>query len=181
MKKALPLILVLVIASSAMAITDLSLGVYGGLNSPIVQQDTKSGTGFGLKGTFAPTPMIAASVFFESRKYGSPEKTIRGITMKTDGGKVSVFGLEAQIGSVGGAMGPHFYWAVGVGSYKWKRDGYSDLSKVAYHLGPGLEINLPMHIGIEAKGKFEIVPTGGGGSRKNFLIFVGANYHIGLM
>ena len=39
----------------------------------------------------------------------------------------------------------------------------------------------PANIGLEIRGKFEIVPTGGEGSRKNGIILIGANYHIGLM
>jgi hypothetical protein len=176
----------LFMAGSARAITDLSLGIYGGLNAPIVQEDTKAGSGFGALVKFAPTPLLGAAAFFETRSYGDPERTIlEGTplqqTQKTDGGKVTVLGIEGLIGYTGGGIGPHFYWMVGLGNYKWTRDGYDDLSKVAYHIGPGLEIGLPSGIGIEAKAKIEIIPTGNGGSRKNGLFFVGANYHLGIM
>jgi hypothetical protein len=170
----------------ANALTDLALGVYGGLNAPVAQQDARSGAGFGFRIKFAPTPLLGASAFFETRSYGDPEETILEgqpgeQTVTSDGGKVTVFGVEGLIGNVGGGPGPHFYWMIGVGNYKWTRDNYGDLSKVGFHLGPGLEIGLPGPIGVEAKAKFEIVPTDGGGSRKNALIYVGANYHFGLM
>jgi len=185
MKKALFVVLLMSLASSAYALTDIAIGVYGGMNMPVVQDDAKSGTGFGLKAKFAPSPLIAGSAFFESRSFGDAEQTIpvggEDITMTSDGGKVTAFGAEAMIGSVGGGPGPHFYWMLGIASYKWTRDGYEDLSKVGYHLGPGLEFGFPAKIGIEAKAKFEIVPTDGGGSRKNLLIFIGANYHLGVM
>jgi len=186
MKKLLPIILVLLLAGNASALTDISLGVYGGLNAPLAQQDTKSGTGFGLRIKAAPAPMIGGAVFFESRSYGDAEVTIfegqpQEQTVSTDGGKVTAFGAEVLLGNPGGAFGPHFYFMAGIASYKWKRDNFEDLSKVGYHLGPGLEVIFPPGIGVEGKAKFEIVPTDGGGSRKNLLLYVGANYHLGIM
>jgi hypothetical protein len=187
MKKTAMILILLLMAGNAQALTDLAFGIYGGLNTPIVQDDAKSGAGFGARVKFAPTPMLGAAAFFESRSYGDPEMTIfegdplLERTVKSDGGKVTVFGVEGLIGSTGGGPGPHFYWMIGVGSYKWSRDGYDDLSKVGFHLGPGLELGLPSAIGIEAKAKLEIVPTDGGGSRKNGLFYVGANYHFGIM
>jgi hypothetical protein len=178
--------MILLFSGNAWALTDLAFGIYGGLNAPIVQEDAKAGTGFGARVKFAPTPLLGVAAFFESRSYGDPERTIfegQPIeqTVTSDGGKVTVFGIEGLIGSVGGGPGPHFYWMIGLGNYKWTRDGYEDLSKVGFHVGPGLEIGFPVGIGVEAKAKFEVVPTGGGGSRKNGLLFVGANYHFGIM
>lgn len=180
MKKVLPIILLLLMAGPASALTDISVGVFGGMNFPIVQDDAKSGNGFGLKAKFSPAPIIAGSAFFENRTFGDPELTLFNQTMTTDGGKVTALGIEALIGNVGGGMGPHFYWALGLCQYKWKRDGFEDLSKVGYHLGPGFEMIVPANIGLEIRAKFEIVPTDGGGSRKNVLAFIGANYHFGL-
>jgi len=180
MKKIVPALILLVMTGSANAITDISAGLFGGLNFPVAQEDSKSGNGFGLRAKFSPSPMIAGSVFYENRSFGDPELTILGQTMTTDGGKVTAFGVEAMIGSVGGGMGPHFYWALGISNYKWTRDGYEDLSKIGYHLGPGFELVVPANIGLEIRGKFEIVPTDGGGSRKNALVFIGVNYHFGL-
>jgi hypothetical protein len=186
MKKTLPLIAVLLLTGSAWALTDISLGVYGGLNAPLAQEDAKSGTGFGLRLKVAPVPMFAGAAFFESRSFGDPEVTVFAgtpleQTTTNDGGKVTVFGAEALLGSPGGGFGPHFYFMAGIANYKWKRDNFEDLSKVGYHIGPGLEVIFPPGIGLEGKAKFEIVPTDGGGSRKNLLLFVGANYHLGIM
>jgi hypothetical protein len=181
MRKLLLMLLFLTMTGSAWALTDISVGAFGGLNAPIVQEDAKSGAGFGLKAKISPSPMLAGALFFEMRSFGDPELTTRDGTMSSDGGKVTAFGVEALIGNTGGGPGPHFFWTVGLGSYKWTRDGYEDVSKIGYHLGPGLEIVLPSKIGIEARANFEVVPTDGGGSRKNILIFVGANYHLGLL
>lgn len=172
-------LLLLLVAGNASAITDLSLGIYGGLNYPLAQDDAKSGSGFGVRAKVSPIPLIAGALFYETRSFGDPEITVFDQTSTADGGKVSVFGVEAMLGNVGGGMGPHFYFMAGLGNYKWTRDGMESLSKVAYHLGPGLEIVVPPSIGIEARIKLEIVPTGGGGSRKNAAGFLGLNYHFG--
>ncbi len=182
MRKFIALIIFTLSAGQALALTDISIGAFGGLNIPVAQEDAKTGNAFGLKAKFSPSPMIGGSIFYENRAFGDPEITVGGLTMSIDGGKVTSFGAELLIGNVGGAAGPHFYWALGISNYQWKRDGFEDHTKVGYHLGPGFELVLPAaNIGIEGRGKFEIVPTGSGGSRKNALVFVGVNYHFGLL
>jgi hypothetical protein len=95
MKKLIAVTLLLLVAGNAYALTDLALGVYGGLNAPLAQQDTKSGAGFGAKVKIAPTPLLGAAAFFETRSFGEPEVTIfegdpdLQQTLKTDGGKVT--------------------------------------------------------------------------------------------
>jgi len=179
MKKAL--LLVLILTSMAWAQKDISIGPFAGVNIPIVQEDVKSGSDFGLKAKFSPMPMIAGAVFFEARTFGDASVMVGATEYTTTGGNVTSFGAEALIGNTGGGPGPHFYWAIGISSYKWTRDNWEDVSKVGYHLGPGLEVGLPGNFGVEIRGKFELVPTEGDGSRKNAILLVGANYHIGLM
>ncbi len=181
MKKLLLFIFTLALTVPVLAQKDISVGFFGGLNYPIVQDDAASGSGYGLKAKFSPIPMIAGSAFYESRSLGDPTIEAFGAEYTTDGGKVTSFGVEALIGNTGGGHGPHFYWAVGISSYKWTRDNWEDVSEVGYHIGPGIEIVLPSNIGLEIKAKFEVVPTGGEGARKNATIAIGANYHIGII
>jgi hypothetical protein len=186
MKKAIfPVILILCLTGSAHAIFDLSLGVYGGLNAPVLQQDAKKGSGLGFKVKAAPIPFMAASLFYESRKFGDVEKTIlegtpAQTTVKADGGKVKTYGLEAMLGSPGGGIGPHFYGMVGVFNYKWTRTNFDTFSKTGYNVGVGLEIVIPAGLGVEGQAKFDFIPTSGGGSRKDALAYIGLNYHFGL-
>jgi hypothetical protein len=180
MRKLIPIVLVLILTGSAEAITDISLGLYGGINSPILQEDAKTGSGFGVKAKVAPIPFIAGALFYESRKFGNPEQKIGPLTYKGVGGKISAIGLEALLGSTGGGPGPHFYGMAGVSSYKWTRNNFPTFSKTGYNVGAGLEIVLPVGIGVEGQAKFELIPDGNGASRKNGLVFVGLNYHLGL-
>lgn len=179
MKKTL--LLVLILSVPAWAQKDISFGAFGGFNIPIVQDDAGSGSAFGARAKFSPSPLIAGSIFFESRAVGNPTFDIGGVQYTGEGGSVTSFGAEALIGNTGGGMGPHFFWALGISSFKWTRDNWEDVNKVGYHIGPGIEIILPAKIGLEFRGKFEVVPTGGDGARKNIILLVGANYHLGLM
>lgn len=175
------LLLVLILSVPAMAQKDVSVGAFGGLNIPIVQEDAASGSDFGIKAKFSPIPFIAGTAFFEARTMGDAKFTFNDTEYTTDAGSVTSFGVEALLGSTGGGTGPHFYFAVGISSYKWTRDNWEDFSKVGYHFGPGFEVVFPKKIGLEFRGYFEIVPTEGDGSRKNGILLVGANYHFGLM
>jgi hypothetical protein len=179
MKKAL--MLVLILSAAAWAQKDVSVGAFGGLNIPIVQEDVGGGSDFGVKAKFSPIPILAGAAFFEARTFGDASFTLGSTEYTTPGGNVTSFGVEALIGNTGGGPGPHFYWMFGISSYKWTRDNWEDVSKVGYHLGPGVEVVFPANIGLEFRGYFEIVPTEGDGSRKNAILLVGANYHIGVM
>ena len=180
MKKVL--LFVLILSVPVMAQKDVSVGAFGGLNIPIVQDDAGSGTDFGVKAKFSPLPMIAGAAFFEARSNGDASFTLGNTEYTTPGGSITSFGVEALIGNTGGGPGPHFYFFAGLSSYKWTRDNWDeDVTGVGYHFGPGLEIVLPVKIGVELRGKFEVVPTDGNGSRKSAMVLVGANYHIGLM
>jgi len=185
MKKILILI-ILACSGEAAAISDLSFGLYGGINYPIVQEDAKIGPAFGVKLKFSPAPIVGAAAFIETRTYGDPEtKIFEGQalerTVRTDGGKLTVFGLEGLLGASAGGIGPRSYAILGIARYKWTRDNYDDFIETAYQLGLGLEIGLPSGLGIEGRAKFEFVPLDNRRSRKNFLGFIGLNYHFGLI
>ena len=178
MRKAL--LLVLILSVPAWAQKDVSVGAFGGLNLPILQEDAASGSDFGVKAKFSPLPLIAGVAFFEARTMGDAKFTLNNTEYRTDAGSVTSFGVEALIGNTGGGSGPHFYFAVGLSSYKWTRDNWEDFSKVGYHFGPGFEVVFPAKIGLEFRGYLEVVPYEGA-SRKNGILLVGVNYHIGLM
>jgi hypothetical protein len=181
MRKMILFLCILAIAMPVYAQKDVSIGAFGGLNAPIVQDDAGSGSAFGARIKYSPLPLVGVAAFFEARSFDDPSVEIGNISVTTDGGKVTSIGIEGLIGSTGGGIGPHFYWVVGLGSYKWTRDNREDFSKVGFHLGPGIEIILQSNIGLEARAKIEIIPTGNEATRKNAIITVGANYHFALM
>ena len=76
MKKVL--LFILILSAPVWAQKDISVGAFGGLNAPIVQDDAGSGSAFGVKAKFSPMPMIAGAAFFEARSIGDPSFTFGG-------------------------------------------------------------------------------------------------------
>lgn len=185
MKIKLAAFLIVLIAVPAFAIGDIAVGPFYGMTIPIVNDQVKSGSLFGVQGRVSLIPMLSIGAHFHSRTFGNPsytffEGTPNETTMETDGGKVSSLGVDAFLGKTGGGTGMNFYFMGSFGTYKWTRDNQEDQSKTAFAIGPGLEFVLPMKIGIEGRAMFEVASTGNDGTWKNVLWLVAVNYHIGL-
>ena len=169
----------LALSSSALAVGDIAIGPFFGMNMPLANKDAKSGSMFGFQAKFSPIPFVAGGLHFQSRKFGDPSETFFYGSDTKDGGKISSVGFDLYLGKTSG-VGPNFYFMGSIGSYSWKRDNQEKVSKTSYAVGPGLEIVLPVKVGIEGRALFEVVPTGDKGSWKNILWFLGVNYHLGL-
>ena len=182
MKSKLLVFLILVLAApSAFAIGDFAFGPMYGMAIPVANDAAKSGMMYGFQARLSIVPMLALGGHFHSRSYGNPtiESELLG-ELEFDGGTVSSFGINAFLGKVGGTVGPNFYLAASFGTFKWKRDIIEEVSETALTLGPGLEIVLPMQLGIEARAMFEIASTGNDATFKAVMAYIGVNYHINL-
>ncbi|UCG52570.1 MAG: hypothetical protein JSW58_03195 [Candidatus Latescibacterota bacterium] len=183
--KVIAALFVLISASTAGAVVDIAVGGYGGMDIPVANDEAKSGTLFGVHARASVLSFLAVGGYFRSSSFGDPEQTFfEGLpdefTSSIDGGGVKSFGAEAYVGKVGGTPGVNVFFYGSVGSYKWTRDNRDDISKVAWSVGPGLEIVFPFGLGVEGRGLFQIAPTDNSGSLKSVVWFVGANYHFGL-
>lgn len=179
------LLVVAMMAPGAFAIGDIAIGPYFGIAMPLANDDAKSGALYGLQARVSLIPGLSIGGHYQSRGYGNPSQTFfegtpQEFTDEKDGGNVTSIGLDAYLGKTGGAPGMNFYFLGSYGTYKWKRDNLDDVSKTAFAIGPGIELVLPMKVGIEGRAMLEIAMTGESGSWKSFLWFVGLNYHIGL-
>jgi hypothetical protein len=180
------LLAVVILATSvgtAGAVLDVSVGPYFGMDIPIANDAAKSGSLFGLQGKVSLLPYLAVGAYYSSSSLGDVDKTFfegdpDQFTDTLPGGDVKSFGLDAYFGMFGGVPGFKLYVMGSVGNWKWQRDFTDDVSEVVWRIGPGAELVLPMGLGIEGRGMFQIAPTDGGGSVKSFLWFVGANYHF---
>ena len=186
MKFGLLLTLVLVMsAGTAGAIVDISAGVFGGMDVPVVNDEAGSGALYGLQAKVTLLPFFALGGFYRASSYGEISETFfegkaDEFIGTVDGGSASSFGLDAYLGTspaIGG--GVNVYLVGSVGSWKWTRDHRDDVSEIAFSVGPGVEIVLPFNVGVEGRALFQIVPTENSGSIKSFIWFVGANYHFG--
>jgi hypothetical protein len=156
----------------------VGVGAFAGVGIPIIQEDQSQGTVFGIRGSVEAFSMITLEPHVTFLKYGDPD--IDEIIDDPTGAKVNGFGLDARLGSLAGpGLSPFFF--VGIGIYKTKNDDFQvDESEVGLSGGLGVEIGVGPSLGLEVRGRFDVIGTEGGGSKKAALITAGVNYHFGL-
>jgi len=183
------LLSVVMISPTAQAFR-FSVGAFGGLNFPLVQEDAKSGTVMGLKARVPLTAFLAVEPNYTYLKNGDGEVKVTrlgDITMTRDGGKYSTFGIDLVFGGVSGYKGFNAYGIVGVASAKFTKKGPPALTKGSLWLGVGFEFGITDYISADFRGKALIFPykddsysDGDTGSRKNGIVTVGLNYYFGI-
>ncbi len=176
MRKRVLLLLMMVVISVPVGAAHFGLGGYGGLNIPIVQEDQSSGTVYGLKAKLSLLPGIAVEPNINFAKFGDAEYSFGS----RKGSKVTSYGVDALLGGAGlGAIGFKMYGILGVGNYKITRDNDDDISKTGWTTGLGFEIGLVPSFGLDFRGKLNIIPIDGGGSKKSAAVTGGLNYYFG--
>ncbi|HWR83205.1 MAG TPA: outer membrane beta-barrel protein [Candidatus Deferrimicrobium sp.] len=181
MKKVVGIALLVLVAAQTSPAQGIKfgVGVAGGIDIPVVQNDQGNGSIFGFKGRVKLISAIALEpgVFFT--KYGDP--TNEDFTMDIEGSKLTSFGIDATLGSGFGGTGIRPYGVFGIGSYKMKRDQtQQDLSKFGWSAGFGIEIGVTAPISLDVRGKLVVIPTEGGGSKKSATVTGGVNYYFGM-
>lgn len=167
-----------------------SAGAFAGLNFPIAQEDTKSGTVMGLKARIPLTGFLAVEPNYTYLKNGDAEvkvETWENTTMKREGGKFSSLGVDLAIGGVSGYRGFNAYGILGISSATFAKKGLPDLTKGSYWFGVGFEYGVTDFLTIDVRGKALIFPykddsykDGDAGSRKNGIVTIGLNYFFGV-
>ncbi len=155
------------------------VGVSGGVDIPLIQQDQGSGSVFGIKGRFKPVSMIGLEPNLNFTKFGTP--VVAGLnTTGLEGSKITAFGVDATLG--GGMGGPGFkpYLLFGAGTFKTKNDvTKADVSTFGWTAGLGFELGVTPAIGLGVRSKLVILPQDGGGSKKSAALTGGINYYFG--
>ncbi|MCK5125736.1 MAG: outer membrane beta-barrel protein [candidate division Zixibacteria bacterium] len=180
MKKLLFIAAVLLLyASTAMAqAPKFGVGVFGGINIPVVQDDQKSGTAFGLKARIKLLPIIIAEPNVTFGKWGDPDP-VDGLDLGISGSKITSFGIDFTLGGLPGKAGFKPFAFVGVASYKVKNDDTNyENSKLGVAGGLGFAIGVSPLIDIEVRGKAVVAPQDDG-SKKAIWILGGINYYFG--
>ena len=158
------------------------VGLSGGLNLPIAQQDQASGTAFGVRGIVKALPMVTLEPNLYFGKYGEP--TIEDLsTTGLDGSKVTSYGIDARLGAPLGSPGFKPYALVGLGFYKAKRDQTAmfedDDTDFGWSAGLGMAYDFSPSVGLDLRGRFNLIPVEGGSSKKSVFIVGGLNYYFG--
>ncbi len=181
MKKELKTVLVMILLAQpafAEGIT-FGVGVAGGLDYPIVQDDQSQGTVFGLKGRFKTIPAIALEPNLYFTNFGDPPAH-EDFTNDIGGSKITAYGIDATLGAGFGDTGVKPYGVFGAGFYKVKRDQtHQDKTDFGWSAGFGIEFGATSTVGIDVRGKLAVIPTDGGASRKSASVTGGLNYYFG--
>lgn len=180
MKKLLLVALGLLVMLQSASAAGLSVGVgaFGGVGIPIFQDDQGQGTVFGFRGSVKALSLITLEPHITFLKFGDGE--VDDVGDDFPGAKVSGYGIDARLGSMSGPGLSTFFFG-GIGIYKTKNDDLQgDESNVGLSGGLGIEIGVGPSLGLEVRGRFDVIKSDGGGSKKAALITAGVNYHFGL-
>jgi len=184
---ALPLLALLMAGGTVEAgPVGLSVGVFGGLSIPVLQDVTTSsfspgdafgdtGSQFGIRAPVYAIPVITFEPYFSKANYKDHEEVFSGITYTREGFDATSFGLNAILGKPDGG-GFHFYPFVGIGKTKLERTG-EEINKADYHGGLGFGISPAPKFSIQLRGEFSMVKTGDT-SRKFTNANLGVNYRL---
>lgn len=173
------LVLFVLSLTSVVSAAKFSIGAFGGVNMPIMQEDVKSGTVFGIKGRVMMMPVLGLEPNFVISKYGDKGIDVLGQTMTRKGGDITSFGLDAVLGTFGGFSKAHFYGLVGLNSNSLKRDGIPNQTRLGVSIGTGLEFMALDILSIEVRARVHNVSLEGGGGRDNVELTGGLNYYFG--
>jgi hypothetical protein len=114
----------LVFASGAHAV-GVTVGGFGGMNIPIVQDDAGSGPLFGFKVKLASAMPFVAEPYFLMITEGDKRHSDEGIDFTQEGGSVQAFGVDLAFGSYREDPGANLYFMAGLGAYSLNSDSTS--------------------------------------------------------
>lgn len=152
--------LALLIGATGAGAASVSVGAFGGVSIPVLNDLSTQGTVFGARVPVNVLPLLTVEPFFAKSALGEAEESFGGsVTYTRDGGDLTAFGVNALLTMGGGGL--RFYPAVGLGSYKLERDGAEEISEVGFNFGLGLGFSPPSvaGLGIDLRGEFVMVPT----------------------
>lgn len=151
----------------------IEAGVFGGLSIPIVQDDQKQGTTFGLRVPVKLIPLLTVEPYFASSAMGEGEEEIAGFTYTREGFDVQSFGANVLL-TMGGPV--TFYPFAGLGQTSLKRAGF-DESFTTFNGGLGIGISPAPKVSIHVRGELQAV-VDGETSRKFANATAGLHYAI---
>ncbi|KAA3636480.1 MAG: porin family protein [Calditrichaeota bacterium] len=184
MKKFVMAVCILLIAGSVSAQSgspQFGLGLNVGMVYPIVQDDQDNGSVIGFKVMYGFSNFIALEPNMSFVKYGDPSiSDYPGLFDGLEGSKITSYGVDAVLGGSFGAGGINPYGIFGVGFYNSKRDQTDqDVTDFGWAGGFGIEIGFNSQFALDVRGKVNVVPSDGGGSKKSAAASAGLNFYLG--
>ena len=164
----------------------VSVGVFGGLSIPVLQDVTTSsfspgdafgatGSTFGLRVPVHAISSITFEPYYAKSKYKDREETIGGINYTREGFDGKSYGVNFILGRPEGGLF-HMYPYLGIGKTKLERTG-QEINKTGYNFGFGMGLFSSQKISVGARGEFSMVATGDT-SRKFLGATAGVTYRL---
>lgn len=168
-------------ASTAKAGSGIDVGVFGGLNIPLIQADAESGNIYGVRVAY-DVSMLSLQPYVAFSAIGDYDLAGAGSipTSTLDGGDLTVYGVDATLG--GGGTGFGIYLLGGIASYKLEYENGTPITStnIGYSAGLGFKLNMTSSpLAIDGRAAVAIIPLENGGSRKYFLPTIGVTYNFG--
>jgi len=155
----------------------IGVGPFGGANVPIVQEDQKTGSAYGLKARVKLMSFIVAEPHVTLAKWNTPDP-IRGIDLGIEGSKINSYGIDATLGGLPGTTGLKPFGLIGAAIYSVKNDDTDyDESKMGFSVGLGLAYGLTPKFDLDIRGKAVVAPQEEG-SKKAVFILGGLTYYF---
>ena len=147
----------------------VSVGVFGGLSVPVLQDVSTSsfspsdafgetGSQYGIRVPVHAIPVVTLEPYYAKSKYKDRDETIGGITYTREGFDGTSYGLNAILGHPDGS-GFKFFPYVGIGKTKLERTG-QEINKTGYNFGLGLGMSPARRISVQVRGELAMVATG---------------------
>lgn len=165
--------------SAAAAAGPIGIGVSGGLNLPIAQDDAGSGFLYGARLRIGVVSFAALEPSLSYFRQGDSEVDLHGGSIVLDGGQSTALGVNLIFGSVGPPGGMRVYGIIGLASHAMKQEGTDDHNRLAVSLGPGLETGVGPNLALSLEARLHMISLEGGGSRKNIGLSGGLIYYLG--
>jgi len=157
----------------------IGIGVGGGLNLPIAQDDAGSGFLYGARLRIGVASFAAVEPCLFYFRQGDAEVNLHGESIVLDGGQSTALGLNLILGSIGPPGSMRIYGIIGLASHAMKQEGKDDENRLALSLGSALEAGVGPNLALSIEARLHMISLEGGGARKNIGLSSGLIYYLG--
>lgn len=159
---------------------DLGIGVYGGINYPVLEDGASGGAAYGAKlRVLTPLPMLAGEVYYTRMGQTDIEDIWEDdISVALEGDGFNVYGADVLFGNLRGAPGLKLFSVAGVNFVNFEGDG-SDELKMGGEIGAGIEFAPPIvGLSVEVRGMLMVLAWSEGADKKLATVTAGVNYYF---
>jgi hypothetical protein len=131
----------------------ISLGAFGGAGYPVLQNDTGSGTLYGVRAPVSVVPFLTVEPYWESSRFGDKQLAFEGLSYTRKGFEETAYGANVLL-AAGGPLS--FYPLAGIGQATLKSGGASQ-AYTMYNVGFGLGVHVVPKLTFHVRGELRAV------------------------